>query len=66
MGRNPTLECLSVSCVWVSVATSYHARPLGSIASQGPGLGCLLSIGGPLGVTVEGGCNVPGHGEVSQ
>jgi hypothetical protein len=60
------LECLSIRCAWVSVATSYHARPLGGTASQGPSLGCLLDTGEPPGVTAEEGHNVSGHGEVPQ
>jgi hypothetical protein len=44
MGQKPTLECLSVRCALVRVATSYHARPFGSTSSQGPGHGACPTL----------------------
>jgi hypothetical protein len=64
MSRDPTLECLSVRCLWVPMATSYCARPLGSVASQGLGLGHLPDTGEPRGTTAKEGCNMPGRAEV--
>jgi hypothetical protein len=53
------LECLSVRCAWVPVATSYRTKPLGCAASQGPSLGRLPSTREPLGTTVESwGCPI--------
>jgi hypothetical protein len=66
MGQDPTLECLSIRCTWVPMATSYRARPLGGVASQGPGLERLPSTREPPSMTIDEGRNMLGRGEVPQ
>jgi hypothetical protein len=59
MGQNPTLECHSDSCAWVPVATPYHARPFGGVASHGPGYGTCLVLESPRASNMSGCEDVP-------